>query len=137
MQCCRRARVVGAFGAPVATETVVEIRIHGNNSVPDEEVLELAGIAVGDFVDSAELDAVARRLATSGRFETVEVRKRYRSLTATDRIALVIVVRERPRRLDRLMSCSSCATRKATALPTVWASVSLTSLGRAVGSPFR
>lgn len=95
--------VVGAFGAPAATETVVEIRIHGNSSVPDEEVLELAGIAVGDFVDSAELDAVARRLATSGRFETVEVHKRYRSLTATDEIALLIVVRERPRRLDRLM----------------------------------
>lgn len=95
--------VVGAFGAPVAMETVVEIRIHGNNSVPDEEVLELAGIAVGDFVDSAELDAVARRLAASGRFETVEVHKRYRSLTATDQIALLIVVRERPRRLDRLM----------------------------------
>ena len=95
--------VVGAFGAPVATETVVEIRIHGNNSVPDEEVLELAGIAVGDFVDSAELDGVARRLATSGRFEAVEVHKRYRSLTATDKIALMIVVRERPRRLDRLM----------------------------------
>lgn len=95
--------VVGAFGAPVATETVVEIRIHGNTSVPDEEVLELAGIAVGDFVDSAELDAIARRLATSGRFETVEVHKRYRSLTATDKIALMIVVRERPQRLDRLM----------------------------------
>ena len=95
--------VVGAFGAPVATETVVEVRIHGNNSVPDEEVLKLAGIALGDFVDNAELDAVARRLAASGRFETVEVHKRYRSLTATDRIALVIVVRERPPRLDRLM----------------------------------
>lgn len=95
--------VAGAFGAPVATETVVEIRVHGNNAVPDEEVLELAGIAVGDLVDGAELDAVARRLATSGRFETVEVNKRYRSLTATDEIALVIVVRERPPRLDRLM----------------------------------
>ena len=86
----------------MATETVVEIRIHGNSSVPDEDVLELAGIAVGDFVDSAALDAVAGRLVTSGLFETVEVHKRYRSLTATDRIALVIVVRERPPRLDRL-----------------------------------
>ena len=95
--------VAGAFGAPVATETVVEIRIHGNHSVPNEEVLELAGVAVGDFVDSAGLDAVADRLVTSGLFETVEVHKRYRSLTATDRIALVIVVRERPRRLDRFM----------------------------------
>lgn len=86
----------GAAGAP-ATETVVEIRIHGNYSIPNDEVVNLAGIALGDVVDSDVLDAVARRLTDSGRFETVEVRKRYRSLTATDRIAVVIVVRERPR----------------------------------------
>lgn len=58
---------------------------------------------MGDCVDSAALDAVAGRLVTSGLFETVEVHKRYRSLTATDRIALVVVVRERPPRLDRFM----------------------------------
>ena len=57
---------------------------------------EIAGVAVGDVVDAAALDAVTRRLEQSGRFESVEVRKRYRSLTATDRIALVIVVQERP-----------------------------------------
>ncbi len=44
--------------------------------------------------DLAEI--VRDRLAASGRFKTVEVRRRYRSLTATDQIALVIVVRERP-----------------------------------------
>ena len=94
-----------AAGATAATETVIEIRIHGNYSIADDEVVELAGIALGDVVDRGMPDAVARRLMDSGRFETVEVHKRYRSLTATDRIALVIVVRERPRaRLgDRLM----------------------------------
>lgn len=86
----------GAAGAAVQ-ETVVEIRIHGNYSMPDDEVVNLAGIAPGDVVDGGVLDTVVRRLTDSGRFETVEVHKRYRSLTATDRIALVIVVRERPR----------------------------------------
>ena len=69
----------------------------GNYSIPDDEVLALAGVALGDVVDDGGLDDIARRLTASGRFETVEVHKRYRSLSATDPIALVIVVRERPR----------------------------------------
>ena len=83
--------------AQAPTETVVDLRIHGNHTIPDGEVLALAGVAVGDAVDEAVVDAIRQRLETSGRFEAVEVRKRYRSLTATDRIALIIVVRERPR----------------------------------------
>ena len=77
-------------------ETVVAVRVHGNQAVTDAEVTEIAGVALGDVVDTIALDAVTRRLEESGRFESVEVRKRYPSLTATDRIALVIVVRERP-----------------------------------------
>ncbi len=98
-----RASVLGvvlslsAAAATAATDTVVEIRVHGNHSIPDDEVVELAGIALGDVVDNGVLDSVARRLTDSGRFETVDVYKRYWSLTATDRIALVMVVRERPR----------------------------------------
>ncbi len=83
--------------AQAPTETVVDLRIHGNHTIPDGEVLALAGVAVGDAVDEAVVDAITDRLEASGRFEAVEVRKRYRSLTATDRIALIIVVRERPR----------------------------------------
>lgn len=81
---------------PTPAETVVDLRVHGNQTLSDAEVAGIAGIAVGDVVDAAALDAVAHRLEESGRFESVEVRKRYRSLTATDRIALVIVVEERP-----------------------------------------
>ncbi len=80
-----------------APETVVDLRVHGNHSIPDDAVLALAGVAVGDAVDAGVADAVMLRLEASGRFESVEVRKRYRSLVATDRIALIIVVRERPR----------------------------------------
>ncbi len=78
-------------------ETVVDLRIHGNHTMPDAEVLALAGVAVGDVVNEIAVDAITERLEASGRFQEVEVRKRYRSLTATDRIALIIVVRERPR----------------------------------------
>ena len=56
----------------------------------------LAGVAVGEAAGPDLAEIVRDRLAASGRFKTVEVRRRYRSLTATDQIALVIVVRERP-----------------------------------------
>lgn len=91
-----------ASGAAVArerprpAETVVEIRVHGNVSMPDAEVRRLAGVAVGDAAGPDLADAVRRRLMASGRFETVEVRRRTRSLRATGRVAVVIVVRERP-----------------------------------------
>ncbi len=77
-------------------ETVAEIRVHGNQSVPDAVVIALTGVTVGDAAGPDLEQTVRERLAASGRFETVEVRRRYRSLTATDRVALVIVVRERP-----------------------------------------
>lgn len=87
----------GLFAQAPPPETVVDLRIHGNHTMPDAEVLALADVAVGDVVDDVAVDAITERLEASGRFQEVEVRKRYRSLTATDRIALIIVVRERPR----------------------------------------
>ena len=77
-------------------ETVAEIRVHGNLSLPDAEVIALAGVALGDAAGPDLVETVRKRLEASGRFETIEVRRLYRSLTATDRVALVIVVRERP-----------------------------------------
>ena len=78
------------------TEIVAEIRIHGNLSLPDAEVIALAGFALGDAAGADLAETVRKRLEASGRFETIEVRRLYRSLTATNRVALVIVVRERP-----------------------------------------
>ena len=83
-------------GALIAAETVAEIRIHGNLSLPDAEVIALTGVTLGDAAGPDLEETVRLRLAASGRFETVDVRRRYRSLTATDQVALVIVVRERP-----------------------------------------
>ena len=79
-----------------ARETVAEIRVHGNLSLSDAEVIALAGVELGDGAGSDLTEAVRERLEASGRFETIDVRRLYRSLTATAEVALVIVVRERP-----------------------------------------
>ena len=77
-------------------EVLAEVRVHGNYATPDAEVLRLAGLTIGQPIDAAAIDAVTRRLKESGRFEEVEVLKRYRSLEPGGDVALVIVVREHP-----------------------------------------
>ena len=79
--------------APV--EKVAEIRVHGNATLSDEAVLKLAGVAVGAAMDTGGTDAVEKRLRDSGRFDEVQVRKRYRTLEM-DEVALVLLVHERP-----------------------------------------
>ena len=76
-------------------ERVAEIRVHGNATLSDATVIELAGVAPGATIDQTGLDAIEKRLADSGRFDEVQVRKRYRTL-AMDEIALVILVHEKP-----------------------------------------
>ena len=77
-------------------ETIREIRVHGNASLVDADVLKLAGIAVGDPLPADAVKDIEKRLKDSHRFETVEVRKRYRSLDDPTDVALVLVVHERP-----------------------------------------
>jgi len=79
-----------------APELVSEVRIHGNYRTPDADVLALAGVTIGQPVDVAGIDAIAERLRKTGRFRSVEIRKRLRSLTSTDQIALIIIVEEYP-----------------------------------------
>lgn len=82
--------------SPAGTEVVTELRVHGNYSIPDTEILALAAIAVGDRFEPGSETAIVERLQASGRFDRVEVRKRYTSLSQSDRIALILVVTERP-----------------------------------------
>jgi hypothetical protein len=77
------------------TETIREIRVHGNAAVTDTDVLKLAGIAVGDPLTPDSLKLVEKRLKDSDRFETIEVRKRYRSIDDPTDVALVLIVHER------------------------------------------
>jgi outer membrane protein assembly factor BamA len=77
-------------------EVIAEIRIHGNAYVRDDEVIKLAGVSVGQSLSADGLRDIEQRLKASGHFESVEVRKRYRSLESTTDIAIILLVHERP-----------------------------------------
>jgi hypothetical protein len=91
----------GAFmddpqAAPQVPEVIREVRVHGNAWLTDEEVLKLAGVSVDEQLVPGAEKAIEQRLKDSRRFESVEVRKRYRSLDDPTDVALVLVVHERP-----------------------------------------
>ena len=91
--------LAGTAAAQPATgppERLAEIRIHGNHTTPDEAVLKVLGLTIGQVVDDAAIAAAAERLRKSGLFESVEIRKRLRSLEPGGDVALVVVVQERP-----------------------------------------
>ena len=87
---------VGPGSAPQPGEVIGEIRIHGNAFLTDKEVSDLAGITVGEPLAADGVETVTRRLKDSGKFESVDVRKRYRSLESTSDVALILVVHEKP-----------------------------------------
>ena len=71
------------------------MRVHGNHTTPDADVLALAGLTVGAPVT----DAIAARrrrsgCARSGRFADVEVRKRFRSIDDPIDILVIVLVDE-------------------------------------------
>ena len=90
-RCGRPSDAAGGRGAD-RQDVIAEIRVHGNAYLKDEEVIRLAGIAVGQSLDQNGVDAIEQRLESSGFFDTVEVRKRYRSLDAAGDVAIVLLV---------------------------------------------
>ncbi len=107
---------VAAAAGDRPAETIREIRVHGNTVLTDAEVLSLAGVVVGAAATPGVEDAIAGRLRDSRRFETVEVRKRYRSLDDPTDVALLLVVHERP----GVVSAAAGASGEA---PSAWARV--------------
>lgn len=89
---------VAAFLVPIVaeaqTEAIAEIRVHGNHTTPEADVIGLSGLAVGEPADDERLREAEHRLRASGRFEGVEVRKRYRSIENPAEILIVILVDE-------------------------------------------
>lgn len=79
---------------PAPQERVVDVRVHGNHTTPDAEVLRLAAIEIGQPLAAGAIESIERRLAGSGRFRSVDVRKRYASLADLSAVLVVIVVEE-------------------------------------------
>jgi outer membrane protein assembly factor BamA len=79
---------------PSAAETVVDIRVHGNHTTPDAEIIRIAGLSTGTAFSPSLIPDVEGRLRQSGRFRSIEVRKRYQSIEDASAVLLIIVVEE-------------------------------------------
>ena len=77
-------------------EHIVEIRVHGNHTTPDADILSLAGLTVGDVPTPERLAAAETKLRDSHRFENIEVRKRYESISDLSQILVILLVDEVP-----------------------------------------
>ena len=76
-------------------EFVAEIRFHGNHTIPDEELLEMAGVSAGDRLTDATFEQIEQRLKDGGQGASVEILKRSRSFTRTVQVVLIVTVHER------------------------------------------
>jgi outer membrane protein assembly factor BamA len=74
--------------------TIVSLRVHGNHTTPDEEVLRLSGLQPGAPFDDGTLTNAESRLRESGRFRHVEVLKRFASFDDPSAIVVVVLVEE-------------------------------------------
>ena len=79
-----------------AQGVVGEVRVHGNHTTPDDKVMSIIGDVIGRPASDALLAEVTGKLEKSGQFDSVEVRKRFRSIDDPDDILLMVVVDEFP-----------------------------------------
>jgi outer membrane protein assembly factor BamA len=89
-----------APAAPAAAERLADVVVHGNHSTPDADIVAAAGLAIGSPLAADAAVRAKKALEATGRFEGIDVRKRYRSIERLDEVVLVIFVDERPNPLD-------------------------------------
>jgi hypothetical protein len=78
-----------------AGERITEIRVHGNHTTPDADIIAMSGLVVGQpFVDTTAAESESRLRATD-RFAGVAVQRRFLSIADPSQILVMIVVDER------------------------------------------
>ncbi len=82
--------------AKPVTPVIRDIRVHGNHTTPDADVLAIAAVVVGEPATDALLRDAERRLRASGRFAGAEVRRRFRSLDDPSDVLVLVLVEEWP-----------------------------------------
>jgi outer membrane protein assembly factor BamA len=82
------------------TDVVAAIQVHGNTITATEEIVRLAGIRVGDAFSPQLAAAAEARLSAALHLESVEVLKRYASLSDPAQVLVVIQVDEGPVRIE-------------------------------------
>src|SRR6188768_2443991 len=82
----------GTAAAQTSPGVVGEVRVHGNHTTPDADILGIVGDVVGQPATDQLIDGIQKKLEKSGRFDGVEVLKRFRSIENPDDVLLMIVV---------------------------------------------
>lgn len=80
------------FGA--VPERIAAVQVHGNLLTSDDEVSRLADIHIGAPVDATTIDDIAARLRATKRFDSVQVLKRFASISDPSQVVIVIIVNE-------------------------------------------
>ena len=95
------ARPASAAPVPQAAgaEVVADVRVHGNTMASEADVLAITAIRIGAPFSAQLVDETRARLLASGRFDGVEVLKRYASIADPSRILVMIIVNEPPARV--------------------------------------
>jgi hypothetical protein len=81
-------------------ETIVGIQIHGNTVTPDDEIRRMTAVEVGTPFEPGTADAVAERLKATKRFQSVQVLKRFASISDPSQVIVVVIVDEGPVRVE-------------------------------------
>jgi outer membrane protein assembly factor BamA len=102
-------RIAGLFAGvlllvspPLAAqeEVVVAIQVHGNTLTPSDDIIRASGIAIGDRVSDAALADAEALLRSALKFESVEVLKRFASISDATQVLILIQVDEGPVRIE-------------------------------------
>lgn len=81
-------------------EVVAAIQVHGNTLTPSDEIIRAAGIAVGDRVSEKMLADAEARLRSAIKPDSVDVLKRFASISDPAQVLILIQVDEGPVRID-------------------------------------
>lgn len=86
--------LAAALAAAQPQDRIADIRVQGNTLTPDADVLALTGVRAGDPFTPHVLAEVKTRLASSGKFERVDVLQRFASIADPSAILLIVTVDE-------------------------------------------
>ena len=90
------AVVATAAAAQPSPGSVAEVRVHGHHTTPDADIFGIIGDVVGKPATDQLIAEIEGKLDKSGRFDGIEIRKRFRSIENPDDILLMVIVDEFP-----------------------------------------
>jgi outer membrane protein assembly factor BamA len=81
-------------------EIVAAIQVHGNTLTSSDDIIRASGISVGDNVSATLLSEAEARLRAAMKLDSVEVLKRFASISDPTQVLILIQVDDGPVRID-------------------------------------